>query len=103
LGDDAARDAAKIAFGDGIRVVPHIDKADVILALDSDFLGCNEGGVEAVRAFSSRRRVEKPGDKMTRLYVADNRFSVTGVRDDHRLRLQASKVGAFIAELAHAV
>ena len=103
LGDDAARDAAKIAFGDGIRVVPHLDKADVILALDSDFLGCNEGGVEAVRAFSSRRRVEKPGDKMNRLYVVENRFTVTGGMADHRLRLPVSQIGAFVSELAREI
>src|SRR5207247_2531880 len=94
LGDEPAREAAKIVFGDGIRMVPQIGKADVILALDSDFLGCNEGGVETVRAFSSRRHVEKPGDKMNRLYAVENRFTVTGGMADHRLRLPASQIGA---------
>jgi MoCo/4Fe-4S cofactor protein with predicted Tat translocation signal len=103
LGDDAAHEAAKTAFGDNIRVVPQIDKADVILAIDSDFLGCNEGGIDTVRAFSARRRVEKPGDKMNRLYVVENRLSVTGGMADHRLRCKASQIGVFAQELAREI
>ena len=100
LGSDNVALASKAAFGDGVKVTPKIEKADVILALDSDFLSFEEGSVETVRAFSSRRRVEKPGDVMNRLYVVENRYTVTGGMADHRLRLPASQVGMFALALA---
>jgi molybdopterin-containing oxidoreductase family iron-sulfur binding subunit len=92
--------ASKAAFGEGVKVTAKIEKADVILALDSDFLGYEEGTVETVRAFSSRRRVEKPGDAMNRLYVVENRYTITGGMADHRLRLPASQTGEFALALA---
>lgn len=100
LGDDAAAQANRIACGVNIKVRPRLEKADVILALDADFLGCEGGGVERVRAFTSRRRVEKPGDTMNRLYVVENRYTVTGGMADHRLRLPASQTGEFALALA---
>ena len=36
------------------RVLPKLDRADVILALDSDFIDCGEGNLETVRGFTSR-------------------------------------------------
>src|SRR4051794_16631246 len=69
---------AQSAFGPGARLVPKLDRADVILALDSDFLDCGQGDIEAVRAFTSRRRVKSAADHMNRLYVVENRFTLTG-------------------------
>ena len=83
-----------------VKVTPQLEKADVILALDTDFLGCGESGTQIVRAFSSRRRVEKPGEKMNRLYVVENRYTVTGGMADHRSALPASQIGAFALALA---
>ena len=100
LGADAAALAHKTVYGDGVKVSSKLDKADVILALDSDFLGGGEENISAVRAFSSRRRVSKPDDTMNRLYVVENRYTVTGGMADHRLRLPVSKIGAFTLALA---
>jgi molybdopterin-containing oxidoreductase family iron-sulfur binding subunit len=86
-------------FGPSIEPVPVIEKADVILALDHDFLG-TDGDVAANRAFSARRSVTSPDSKMNRLYVVENRYSVTGGISDHRLRLPASQIGSFAAALA---
>ncbi len=98
LGDDAAVEAAKAAFGEGIEAVPQIEKADVILALDADFLGL-DGTIADQRAFAMRRKAD--GDnKMNRLYAVDNRFTVTSGMADHRLRIPASKIGAVAIELA---
>ena len=47
--------AVQTAFGAGARLIPKLDRADVILALDSDFLDCGQGDLESVSAFSSRR------------------------------------------------
>jgi len=88
------------AYGSGVEAVPVIEAADIILALDHDFLG-TDGDVAACRAFSSRRSVSKgPDSKMNRLYVVENRYTVTGGISDHRLRLPASQIGAFASALA---
>src|SRR5438094_6321969 len=92
--------AAQSAFGAGARLIPKFDRADVILALDSDFLDCGQGDLESVRAFTSRRRVNSAADNMNRLYVVENRFTLTGAMADHRLRCPASQIGAFAHALA---
>ena len=93
-------EATRAAFGDGLRMLPRFDKADVVLALDSDFLDLDEGGIEATRDFTNRRRVAKATDGMNRLYVVENRYTITGGIADHRLRCQASRIGALAVALA---
>jgi molybdopterin-containing oxidoreductase family iron-sulfur binding subunit len=72
----------------------------VILSLDCDFLDCGQGDLETVRGFSARRRVSAAKDAMNRLYVVENRYTLTGAMADHRLRLAASQVPAFTRALA---
>jgi molybdopterin-containing oxidoreductase family iron-sulfur binding subunit len=92
--------AAQVSFGENQRLVPKLDRADVILALDSDFLDCGQGDLASVRAFSSRRRISAAKDTMNRLYVVENHFSLTGAMADHRLRCPASQIPAFAHALA---
>ena len=99
LGAELADHAAAVAFGEGVSAIPQIDKADVILSLDSDFLG-TEGDVSTIREFSTRRKVSGPDSKMNRLYVVENRYTITGGIADHRMRLPASQIGAFALALA---
>jgi MoCo/4Fe-4S cofactor protein with predicted Tat translocation signal len=87
-------------FGAGAELLPKFDRADVILALDSDFLDCGQGDIESVRAFTSRRRVKSAKDAMNRLYVVENRFTLTGAMADHRLRCPASQIAAVAQALA---
>jgi molybdopterin-containing oxidoreductase family iron-sulfur binding subunit len=95
--------AAQSTLGPGARLVPKLDRADVILALDSDFLDCGQGDFEAARAFTSRRRVKSAADSMNRLYVVENRFTLTGAMADHRLRCPASQIAAFAHALANKI
>jgi MoCo/4Fe-4S cofactor protein with predicted Tat translocation signal len=97
---EAQNFATQISFGDNSRLVPRLERADVILALDSDFLDCGEGDLASTRAFSSRRRIASAKDAMNRLYVVENRFTLTGAMADHRLRLPASQIPAFTHALA---
>jgi molybdopterin-containing oxidoreductase family iron-sulfur binding subunit len=87
-------------FGDNARLIPRLERADVVLALDSDFLDCGEGDIATVRTFTSRRRVSSARDAMNRLYVVENRFSLTGSMADHRLRCPASQIPAVAYALA---
>jgi MoCo/4Fe-4S cofactor protein with predicted Tat translocation signal len=94
-------EAGDAAFGAGSAAKADFAKADVILALDSDFLG-QEGDTADARAFASRRKVDD-GNVMNRLYVVENRYTVTGGMADHRLRIPASQIGAALLELASLV
>jgi molybdopterin-containing oxidoreductase family iron-sulfur binding subunit len=101
LGGDAPAEAARAAFGDGVAVLPQLTKADVIMALDADFLGC-ESTLIGAREFAARRSAD--GDnKMNRLYVVENRFTLTGGMSDHRMRVPASQIGAFAIALAEEI
>lgn len=97
------RAAIKAAFGlDGV-LVPNLLAADVVLSIGSDFLGTDEFGFKPQRDFTKRRRVEKPGDLMNRLYAVENHFTNTGMMAEHRLRLPASHYTAFAAALAREI
>ena len=90
----------QISFGDNTTLIPKLDRADVIFSLDNDFLNCGEGDLASVRAFTSRRRVAEAKDTMNRLYVVENRFTLTGAMADHRLRCAASQIPAVTHALA---
>jgi molybdopterin-containing oxidoreductase family iron-sulfur binding subunit len=97
---EAQNFATRMSFGENSRLVPNLERADVILALDSDFLDCSEGDIASVRGFASRRRVKAAKDTMNRLYVVENRFTLTGSMADHRLRCPASQIPAITHALA---
>ncbi len=97
---EAQNFSTQLSFGENSRLIPRLDRADVILALDSDFLDCGEGDLASTRAFSSRRRITSAKDSPNRLYVVENHYTLTGAMADHRLRLPASQVPAFAYALA---
>jgi molybdopterin-containing oxidoreductase family iron-sulfur binding subunit len=90
------------AFGQELNVHPQFDKAKVILALDSDFLGLDSATPLATKQYSKRRRVELESDleKVNRLYAVESQFSITGANADHRLRMRAAEVKQFAIDLA---
>jgi len=103
---DGTREGAKLAFGSYLNTVYRPEKADVILSLDSDFLGSGPGHIRYAREFSRRRNldqyaiVDRLGSEMNRLYVVEPTPSVTGATADHRLPLRASEVQLFARALA---
>jgi molybdopterin-containing oxidoreductase family iron-sulfur binding subunit len=100
LGTGQTGAAEYIGFGPGVKLRPILDKADVVLALDSDFLGSAEGTIEGIKGFTKARRIDEPGKKMNRLYAVENRYTVTGGMADHRLRIPVSQVSVFALQLA---
>jgi molybdopterin-containing oxidoreductase family iron-sulfur binding subunit len=97
---EAQNYATRAGFGENVRLIPRFDRADVVFALDSDFLDCSEGDLAGARAFTNHRRVKSSSDTMNRLYVVENRFTITGAMADHRARCAASQIPAFAAALA---
>ncbi len=103
LGDDPARKAVEAAFGEGMVLQPKFDRADVVLALDSDFLNPSDTGVSYAEGFFTRRNPDQKAAPMNRLYVVENHYTTTGGMADHRLRAQASQIGAFARQLAEVI
>lgn len=90
----------QLAFGQNITPRYRLDKAKVIVSLDCDFLGADSNTVLAAKEFTRGRRLAGPEGEMSRLYVVESTFSITGSVADHRLRLRSSDVKEFAADLA---
>jgi molybdopterin-containing oxidoreductase family iron-sulfur binding subunit len=101
-GRNNARAGARLAFGEYVDVQYRLDRADVLVALDADFLGCGAGSLRYARQFASRRRPEEP-DRMNRLYAIETMPTSTGSRADHRLALKPSEIEIVARQLAAAV
>ncbi len=84
---DTASAAWKKAYGDVNLPVPAWEKMDLVLALESDFLGKGPGKVETARRFSARRD-SMEASNFNRLYAVEGAMSLTGMNADHRLRLR---------------
>jgi Fe-S-cluster-containing dehydrogenase component len=97
---DNVREGAKLAFGEYVNTVYLVDRAEVILSLDSDFLTSGPGCVRYAREFSRKRRVESPESKMNRLYAVESTPTNTGAMADHRLRMRATEIEGFARLLA---
>ncbi len=101
VNDANAREGARIAFGQAVAVQADYSQAKVILSLDSDFLGTETGNVRANREFAQGRRLANgSADPMSRLYVVEPTFTITGMNADHRLRLPAQDVERYLLALA---
>ncbi|HTY57540.1 MAG TPA: 4Fe-4S dicluster domain-containing protein, partial [Bacteroidota bacterium] len=99
LNDDAPREGALTAFGRDVSIQYRFDRADVILALDADFLLNGPASVRYAGDFARRRGAEG----MNRLYVVESTPTVTGAMADHRYRVQAGAVEGIAREIARAV
>ncbi len=95
--------AAENGKTSGVAPYYRLDKAKVIVALDSDFIGGEEDTARLIRDFSRSRKIEKNDDTPVRLYAAEALMTLTGANADHRLRLPASQIPALAAQLAKAL
>jgi molybdopterin-containing oxidoreductase family iron-sulfur binding subunit len=93
---------AGTAASKGLNVQYALGDADVIVALDADFLsGASYPGFhQLVREYAKRR---KDPTHLNRLYAVESTPTTTGMKAEHRLGLRASEIPAFTAELAKAV
>ena len=99
LGNTLAQGAVSASFGQGVRLLPNFQQADVIVALDSEFLNQSDKGVGFAHGFFQRRSPDQKGAPMNRLYVVENHYTGTGGLADHRYRCKASLIGEFTRQL----
>ena len=97
---DGAREGARLAFGRVLNTVYRLDKAEVIVSLDADFLASGPGHVRYMKDFYKKRHLTGPDGEMNRLYVVEPSPTVTGATADNRLPLKANDVELFARALA---
>ncbi len=91
--------ALSALFGRPVRSIPHFAKASRILSLDADFLAREPGKLGHAQGFAANRRVRQVEEaaQMSRLYVAESHYTLTGAMADHRLRLASTHIPALAA------
>ncbi len=99
-GRDNIRLGARLAFGEFVETQYRLDKADVILALDSDFLTMGPGCLRHAHDFAERRRPQGKDTRMNRLYAVESTPTNTGAMADHRLPVRAGEIEAFARAVA---
>ena len=92
--------AVKAGLGENVQLVPNFEKAERIFSLDSDFLSLDGSSDNGTKQFMKWRGPSKKEDKMNRLYVLENRYTLTGGIADHRLPVAASMIPQAAAVLA---
>ncbi|MCB0327636.1 MAG: 4Fe-4S dicluster domain-containing protein, partial [Bdellovibrionales bacterium] len=78
--------------GKKLRASYDFSQADVILSLESDFLGKDLDSVRYTKGFSQKRKVDTPQASMNRLYVVEQNYSITGANADHRLPVASNQI-----------
>lgn len=90
--------AASMAFGAEVSVLPQLERSRRILSLDCDFVGAEAEAYRLIRGYAKSRKPE--GGEMSRLYVVESLMSLTGAQADHRLRVKPSNVAKLAALVA---
>ncbi len=99
VGRDNVARGALLAFGEVVEPRYAFDKADVVVSLESDFLGAGPAMPRYVRDFTSRRKAEGTN----RLYAVESTPTLTGARADHRRPMSPAEIEGFAAAVAVAV
>jgi MoCo/4Fe-4S cofactor protein with predicted Tat translocation signal len=92
--------ANKEILGAGVKSFVKLGSAMRIFSLDCDFLGLDHVSGEPISAFTKHRAKEAKTADMNRLYVLENRYTLTGGMADHRKALPASLIPAAAALIA---
>ncbi len=101
-GGRSAEDAGLAeAFGQPVRPWYRFSRASVIVSFDADFLNpADRNFLSNTREFADSRRLDDTSDDMSRLYVIESAYTVTGGMADNRLAIKSSQVGDFAAAIA---
>ncbi|HSY13385.1 MAG TPA: TAT-variant-translocated molybdopterin oxidoreductase, partial [Verrucomicrobiae bacterium] len=100
---DNVRAGSMLAFGQYVETRYNLEKADIILSLDGDFLSSGfPGFLYYTRQFSGRRNPDLK-EKMSRFYSVQSTPTNTSGKADHRLPVRASEVEAVARAIASGV
>jgi molybdopterin-containing oxidoreductase family iron-sulfur binding subunit len=96
---DNEREGTRLVFGRPLRVQPKLKSASVVACFDADPLFDHPSSLRLTREFAAARNPETGTG--ARLYAAENSYSLTGARADHRVAVPAKRVPEMLACVAH--
>ncbi len=99
-GRHSARAGAEAAFGAAAETRYDLAGAEIVVAVDADFLADGPGSLRQARDFMRLRRIRAGKSSMNRLYSVESSPTMTGTLADHRLPVRGSQVAAVAAALA---
>jgi molybdopterin-containing oxidoreductase family iron-sulfur binding subunit len=99
----AAYDGARLVFGRPLQAQLAIDRADVIVALDADFLSEGPASLRHARQWADRRRLTDGSRTMSRLYAAETMATPTGASADARVAMRPSEIARAADALLSAI
>ena len=89
---DNVRAGSQAAFGQYVETRYNLEKADIILSLDGDFLSSGfPGFLYYAQTFAARRNPDLH-ERMSRFYSVESTPTNTGGKADHRLPVKASEI-----------
>ncbi|HEV7282911.1 MAG TPA: TAT-variant-translocated molybdopterin oxidoreductase [Pirellulaceae bacterium] len=98
VSDDNERVGLREAFGADLVAQPLLNQAKVILSLDHDFIASYDPAtVRRQHDFIEGRNPD--ARQMNRLYCVESKFTMTGMKADHRLAIRSSLIGSFLGQL----
>ncbi|MDA8015935.1 MAG: TAT-variant-translocated molybdopterin oxidoreductase [Thermoanaerobaculia bacterium] len=99
---EQARKATEALAGATRDVRYDFTQADVVVAVDSDFLHSGPAAVTYAKDFASRRKTQTAAEaaSMSRLYSIESVPTATSTVADHRLALAPSGIAGFLGALA---
>jgi MoCo/4Fe-4S cofactor protein with predicted Tat translocation signal len=107
LTHDSEREGTKQAFGKPVRPRLFLEKAQTIVCLDADLLGTHPAHTRYANDWSQGRRSadapEKDKKRMSRVFVAESAFTITGSVADVRIGVDPSRIDAIARALARSV
>lgn len=99
---DAVREGQRRSYGRAVLPRYRVDRAQMIVAIDADFLGTYIAPAEFMKQWSERRRPSHP-DGMVRLVSFESNVSLTGLNADDRFRIKPSQQLDVVYGLIHEV
>jgi len=110
IDNEGELEGTRMAFGQPMKELVDLSKAKVILCLDRDFMGGEGSTVNEARGFAAGRYQHgtraghaASDSAMSRLYVIESMFSLTGGQADHRWTVKPSRVAAAALVIAQAL
>jgi MoCo/4Fe-4S cofactor protein with predicted Tat translocation signal len=96
VSDDSQRSALKAVFAEAVRPLYDFSKTTTVLSLDADFLATDGPSLGYAKQWADTRRIDSSATaQLSRLYVVESNYSLTGSNADHRIRAAFADVENF--------
>ncbi|MBK9119396.1 MAG: TAT-variant-translocated molybdopterin oxidoreductase [Phycisphaerales bacterium] len=92
-------EGTRLAFGRPLRPQYHLDRAAVVACFGADLLGSHPAHQRHARDWAQQRRSADRG-RMSRLYMIEPHYSITGSVADVRLPVRPARVGEMLRAVA---